>query len=509
MDLTNYLQSGYGGVFVETNEVKRAVNTIRVNSGLNKVIWNCVQGIVKDFTNPAKNIMSDQNDILDKAKEMHQTIVVLENYDLFLNDAVIVQTFLNNYPFYKANQVCLVIVGTDRNKIPILMKELVPVLDFNLPGNEEITEIANKISKYSKAGLDAAYKDKRISEEDYKKADFSVTNKIVETCKALTVEEIENVLAYSARTNLKFDRNTILERKRDMLRKTGFMDYFEPQPIEALGGLDIFKEFIERRKEPFDNPKSIKPKMKSILLVGIQGAGKSLAGKVLSSIFNWPGIIFDVGAVKGEYVGQTGKNMRTATKIIDAIGCAIVVMDEMEKAFEQTEFGGGKQSGGGPIADMIGHFLTWSQERTSPAILLATCNKINALPPEFKRARRWDRIFFVDLPNPDEISKIIGIKNKQYKSTIPDSKEFCLRLYNEGWSGAEIEQLAIDLHYDDLETAMGQIPVLYKHNKDEIDRIREEGKKFTRANAVYNETEKFIAVVKNNSKKQDRNVQFN
>lgn len=505
MDLTKYAQAGYGSVFVETTEVKRAVNTIKVNSNLNKVVWNCVQGIVKNPYDQSLNIICDQHEILDKASEMQGTILVLENYDVFLNDMVLVQTFLNMYGLYKANQVCLVIVGTDPSKIPILMKELIPVLEFKLPDTEEITGIAERVAKISKAGLEAGYKEKRVDKDTYEKADFSVSKKTIETCKSLTVEEIENVLAYSARVHYRFDRKTILERKRDMLRKTGFMDFIESQPIEDLGGLDIFTDFCISRKEPFDNPESIKPRVKSILLVGVQGCGKSLAGKILSSIFGWDGIVFDVGAVKGEYVGQTGRNMRMATKIIDAIGCAVVVMDEMEKAFEQTEFGGGKQSGGGPVADMIGHFLTWSQERTSPAILLATCNKINALPPEFKRARRWDRIFFVDLPNPLEIKIIIDIKNRQYKSNIPNDPEFCLRLYKEGWSGAEIEQLAIDSHYDDIETAMNQIPILYKHNKEEIDKIRTEGSKFTRANKPYDETKKLVtkAVLK------DRKMAFN
>lgn len=221
---------------------------------------------------------------------------------------------------------------------------------------------------------------------------------------------------------------------------------------------------------------------------------------------NWPGILFDVGAVKGEYMGQTGKNMRMGTKVIDAVGNAIVIMDELEKAFEQTEFGGSKQSGGGAVADMIGHFLTWSQERTSEAIILATCNKIGALPPEFKRARRWDRIFFVDLPNPEEIKIIIEIKNRQFKSSIPTTPEFCLRLYNEGWSGAEIEQLAIDSHYDEIDVAMNQIPILYKHAKSDIDAIRSEGTKYTRANKPYDETKKLTvkAVLK-----KDRAVNFN
>jgi ATP-dependent 26S proteasome regulatory subunit len=505
MDLTKYVQSGYGSVFVETNEVKRAVNTINVSNGLNKIVWNLVQGIVVHPFDDSKNQICNQEEILARASDMKAAIVVLENYDVFLNDVTIIQTFLNKYPMYKSNQVCLVIVGSDRTKIPPLIKELIPVLEFGLPQTEEITKIAENISRISKKGFDEARNNNTIDEETYNKADFSVNQPVIDACKALTVEEIENVLAYSARVHHRFNIPTILERKRDMLRSTGFMDYIEPEAIENLGGMDIFKQFAINRKEPFDNPQSIRPKVKSILLVGVQGCGKSLAGKILCSIYGWPGIIFDVGAVKGEYVGQTGRNMRLGTKVIDAFGYAIVILDELEKAFEQTEFGGGKQSGGGATADMIGHFLTWSQERTSPAIVLATVNKLGALPPEFKRARRWDRIFFVDLPNPIEIKMIIEIKNRQWKANLPMDSEFCMKLYKEGWSGAEIEQLAIDSHYEPIEIAMKQIPILYKHSKSEIDAIRKEGEKYTRANAPYDETNKVTA----KAVLKDRKVAFN
>lgn len=238
MDLTKFVQSGYGSLYVESSEVKRAVNSIRVNSDLSKVVWNYVQGIVRDPFNDAKNEEADQLAILEKATHFQKCIVVLENYDLYLNDAVLIQTFLNKYPLFKANQTCLVMVGTDRSKIPPIIKEYVPVLEFNLPTEEEITATATKIGKIAKAAIESS---KNVSDEDRKRADFSVTRPIIETCKALTQEELENVLAYSARVHYRFDQPTILTRKRDMLRQTGFMDYAEPEPLENLGGHGRFQ----------------------------------------------------------------------------------------------------------------------------------------------------------------------------------------------------------------------------------------------------------------------------
>ena len=110
-----------------------------------------------------------------------------------------------------------------------------------------------------------------VTKEVYEKSDFSITEDVIEACLALSMEEIENVLAYSGRTENKFNPSTITERKRKMLRNTGFMDFINPEPIENLGGMDNFKSFINKRLEPFKNEQSVKPKLKSILLVGVQG----------------------------------------------------------------------------------------------------------------------------------------------------------------------------------------------------------------------------------------------
>jgi SpoVK/Ycf46/Vps4 family AAA+-type ATPase len=176
------------------------------------------------------------------------------------------------------------------------------------------------------------------------------------------------------------------------------------------------------------------------------------------------------------------------TKIVDAVGRCIVQLDEIEKGVEQTEFGGGKQSGGGAVADLIGHMLTWMQERKSEAIVVATSNNLNALPPEFIRAGRWDRIFFVGLPNPYEIQSVIKIQNRKHHAELPEDLEFCKELYKGKWSPAEIEQLAKDSHYDDLESAMKKIPILAQYKAKEIDKIVEDGKKYCSASIEYSET---------------------
>lgn len=486
MDITNYVQSGYGSLMIETSEIKRAVGAITCNGAYSILYWNCATGLVNALGKDQKKL--DASSLLTHCATLKRHVIVAENYEQFIDEISVCQNFLNRYMEFKANQVCFVIVGNSSKKIPPILKQCIAIIDFKLPDRVEIRKTADALSEQFTKAINDAHKSGSLPKEQYEKSDFSVTQEVIESCMALSVEEFENALAYSARTELRFNPVLVTERKRAMFRNTGFMDFLEPEPIENLGGMDEFKSYVEKRKEPFDNPDSIKPKLRSILLVGVQGCGKSLATKVLCSMFNWPGIFMDIGATKGKYVGETGERIRMGTKIVDAVGRCIVQLDEIEKGVEQTEFGGGKQSGGGAVADLIGHMLTWMQERKSEAIVVATSNNLNALPPEFIRAGRWDRIFFVGLPNPYEIQSVIKIQNRKHRAELPDSLEFCKELYKGKWSPAEIEQLAKDSHYDDLESAMKKIPILAQYKAKEIDKIVEDGKKYCSASIEYSET---------------------
>ena len=484
MDITNYLLAGYGMMFVETTEIKRAIRSIKVtNDAFSIVYWNAVRGIIVDETNFDEDIESDQFDILEKAIGKERSVFILENYDSFLNNFTVVQTLLNAYKFLKANQTCLVMVGTDSKLIPSAIKEFIPVLDFELPCRNEIKSIAQGISDAVLESAKDMIESGKWKEDEFNASNYAVTAEIVDACQGMSYEEIENVLAYSAVSLRKFDLLTILERKRYIIRQTGFMDFFQPEPIENLGGLDTFKAYWERRIEPFQNPDSIKPKVRSVLLVGFQGTGKSLAVKCLSSLLGWPGIILDVGGLKGGIVGETEAKTRQATKIIDGFGKAVICIDEIEKAFGGTGRGMAHETSEG----ILGHFLTWMQERKSDAVIVATANNLDILPPEFLRLGRWDTIFFVDLPNPNEIHQIINIKNKQFNSQLPNNISFCENLWHEKWSGAEIEQLAKDSHYElSVEDAISQIPVLAQYREKELQSIKEKAKIYRHANAQYN-----------------------
>ena len=483
MNISNYIKAGYGCLFVETNEIKRASASIVVDAPFKKAKWNIVEGLQKESSAIADEM--DQMEVLNTAKNLQQTAVILENFDFMMaNDAVILyQNLLNVYKELASNQVCLVIVGCDIKKIPTILKELVPIIQFDLPSRDDIRTIAYEIAE---AGKEAFMHKKAtaVANEEIIEPDITINDDVIEACCGMSQEEIENVLSLSMILHRKFDLRTIIDRKRQIIRATGFMDFMNPEPIENLGGLQNLKDYVMKRKEAFEEG-SNKPKLRSILIVGFPGTGKSLTTKCISSIFNWPAINLDIGSLKGGLVGDTERNTRIACKTIDAFGKCIVCLDEIEKAFAGNNKGS-SSGDSGVSAGMLGHFLTWMQERTSEGILIATANDLDKLPPEFLRAGRWDTIFFVDLPNRQEIKIILEIMNRRYQASMPTNDIFIDRLVKEGWTGAEIEQLAKDSHFDDIDEALNNIPLLSTIRKNEMNAIREKAKLYRKASASDN-----------------------
>ena len=480
LNLTNYMKAGYGCVFVETMEMKRAIKSITVDKPFRIKLWSPLRGMINDYYRFDSDQPMTVHQILQNAVGQQEdgsfgpaptnTAYVLENFDEFIEQFDVMQTILDLYDLLKANHTMLIMVGANSNVIPSKIKEFIPVEEFNLPDEDDIKKIANDIATTSIEELGDEYNDK-----------FEVTPAIIEACKGMTWEEIENALAKSAVENRAFDFRHIMDRKKAVIRQTGFMQFIEPEPIENLGGMDHFKEYWLLRSEPFLNPESIKPKVRAVLCAGFPGTGKTLGAKVLGSILNWPIVLFDVGAVKEGIVGETEKKIRKATKTIDSIGRCIFVMDEIEKFFGGT--GSGQSTTSGVDEGMLGHILTWMQERTSEGILLGTANNLDALPPEFKRTGgRWDTIFFVNLPNHKEVNEIVAIMNRKHDAKLRKDKEFCKQLTLDGWSGAEIEQLAKDSHYESIDQAMENIPILSKFDSEKFDRTRQMAKQFRWAN---------------------------
>lgn len=240
------------------------------------------------------------------------------------------------------------------------------------------------------------------------------------------------------------DVELVTAEKKQVIRQSGALEFYTPsETIQDVGGLEILKEWLRMRERAFSAEAAAYglPLPKGIALIGIPGTGKSLTARMVASLWRLPLIRLDVGALFGSLVGQSEENARRALRLAETVAPCILWIDELEKAFAT----GGLD--GGTSLRVLGTFLTWMQEKTRPAFIVATANKVEMLPPELLRRGRFDEIFFLDLPTEAERKEILKVHiRKRRRDPAAFDLDQLARL-TEGYVGAEIEQAVIDAMY--------------------------------------------------------------
>ena len=444
MDISNYLKAGYPCLYVSTIEPLRATETIKAE-GWDSYSWDCLRGIIDRKTGKTVEDVIDPLEAVKWLARHNDTVLFVQNFHHFVSSVEIIQEIQNSLPIWKGSGCCLIIVGPPVT-LPQEISSFFTILDFMLPSKADLYRIHKELAEAVKV---------------------EVSDDAVEAALGLTEFESETAFALSLVMKKCFCAEIITEQKMQMIRRTGLMEFWPPVSVEQVGGLDLFKQYLINRKKAFFAGNERLPKPKALLLVGIPGTGKSLSCKAAASILNWPLIRLDISSLKGSLVGESEQKIRQATATIDAFGKAVVWLDELDKIFAGVKSSG--KTDGGTTAGMFGHFLTWMQETTSPVLIMATANNIQELPPEFLRAGRFDAMFFVDVPTVGEKQDIIHIMNGRYTSGIP--LEYAEKL--NGWTGAEIEQLAKDSLFDGLDAALENIVPLSRAMKEEISALQQ------------------------------------
>ncbi|MBL9128370.1 MAG: AAA family ATPase, partial [Verrucomicrobiales bacterium] len=268
----------------------------------------------------------------------------------------------------------------------------------------------------------------------------------------LTMSEAENVFAKIIIQDggLSGDNvDEVFAEKQQIIRKSGLLEYYQTEESFAnIGGMPILKDWLVKRAVAF-TPEAQSfglPAPKGILMLGVQGCGKSLCAKAVARQWRLPLLRFDMGRMFGSLVGSSEENVRRAISVAESVAPAILWVDEIDKAFAGSR--GSGATDGGTTARVFGTFLTWLSEKTAPVFVVATANNISELPPELLRKGRLDEIFFVDLPSDEERQDIFRIHlNKRGR----DATQFDLPALvsaSKDFSGAEIEQAVISALYE-------------------------------------------------------------
>lgn len=208
-----------------------------------------------------------------------------------------------------------------------------------------------------------------------------------------------------------------------------------------VGGLHHFKRWLLERQAAFLGGEAIKDAPKGVMLVGVQGAGKSLAAKAVAGVWGLPLLRLDFAVLYNKYIGETEKNLREALQMADCMEPCVLWIDEIEKGLAPDS---GDQ---GVSRRLLGTLLTWMSERQSRVFLVATANDVSQLPPELIRKGRLDELFFIDLPDASVREDILRIHLQRRDLGIGDFDLAALAQASEGFSGAEIEQAVVSAVY--------------------------------------------------------------
>ena len=408
-DIDVLVRARYPLIYVVSSEEHRVIDSIAKISKNPVYVWSCVAGMrtfekmdeVSENTKDPMNVLR----FINNSKEAglfilcdFHTFLIEQNYDII--------RFLKELNAKFKNVAKNIVILSPILKIPVELEKEISIVDFPLPDESEISNIYDNIAN--------SFRNKPQVKLNGNK-EF-----IVKALRGLNISEIENVLYKSIIKDKCFSLDTIINEKRQIIRKTGILEYYHSsENIGDVGGMDILKHWIVQRKSAFsDSAREYGlPYPKGVLLLGVQGCGKSLSCKVISNIWKFPLLRLDMGSVFGGIVGESEGNIRKAIKLAEAVAPSILWIDEVEKGFSGTK--SSNQSDAGTTSRVFGTFLTWLQEKTEPVFVVATANDVSALPPEFLRKGRFDDIFFIDLPNSDERAEIFNIHiNKPFNCFI-------------------------------------------------------------------------------------------
>ncbi len=446
--LKNFYKAGYPVLLIQTHEEKRLEENILITFPQKKVItWNMIDGLYNLTENEEIEEIKDVVDAILKTENLPgESIYIIKDLHFFLEDPVVIRAIkIASEEAKKKGTTILIPSPTIR--IPIELEKEITVIEMPLPTETEIENLAKTI----------------INENNLK---IYVKKENIITAKGLTINEAENAIALSIITKHNIDKHILEEQKLQAVKKSGLLEIYKPVSPNEIGGLENLKTYIKNRKKGFENPNL--PTPKGILLTGIPGTGKSLSAKATASILGFPLVKLDISELKSSLVGESEAKLREALKLIDAIAPVVVWIDEIEKAL-----GGvlsSSKTDGGTTASMFGYLLTWMQESQTPKYIVATSNDVEELLQISHGAliRRFDDVFFVDVPDEEERKEIIRIMNKKYKTQIPEG----LTEKMENWTGAEIEKFVISSLYDGVEEALKSIKPIYLQNKETIEKLK-------------------------------------
>lgn len=429
----------------EEERVEHGLIRVAKKLGKNAFSWSITRGLVpagaslqskKVLTEGTADPVSGLREVMER---MDPAIYIFKDFHPYLTNPEIIRHLRDLAMQLRRSPKTLIFLSS-RLRMPPELEKVITVMDMPLPSRAELEAFLSELEAEVKESGKIKFS-----------LDGEARERLVKALGGLTLEEAENVLAKSTVLRSALDEGalpSVLAEKKQIIRKSGVLEYLEyEEGMEKVGGLKSLKDWIKRRSLAFtDKARNFGlPAPKGLLLIGVQGCGKSLCAKSVSAAWKQPLLRLDVSRIFSSLVGSSESNLRQAVNVAESVAPAVLWVDEIDKAFAGVQ--SSTFSDSGTTARVFGGFISWMQEKTSPVFVIATANDITNLPPELMRKGRFDEIFFVDLPGEPERRDIFGI---HLRLRGRDPKAFNLEelaAASAGFSGAEIEQAVISALY--------------------------------------------------------------
>ena len=402
---------------------------------------------------------------------------ILKDFHRHMDDPVVVRRLRDVGQKFSANRRT-VIITAPKFTAPPELASLIEFFELPLPDRQRLRQIIDetlvRVSKIHTL---------------QRKLDANGFDAMAENLRGLTEEEAERAISQALVTRYALCPETVtdvLQAKKDLLRRSEMLDFVQDSAsMSAVGGLENLKAWLSQRQDSWEDRArafGLDPP-KGIIILGVQGCGKSLCARAVAGEWKLPLVKFDTAAIYDKYIGETEKRIQKVFQVAEGLAPCVLWIDELEKVFA----GSGPDSASadaGVSSRLLAAFLSWMQDRKAPVFVAATCNNVTVLPPELIRKGRFDELFFVDLPTQREREQIFAIQLTRRKRNAAEFDLARVAGAAKGYSGAEIEsavQTALYAAYSQkqqlstqhLLAALNSTVPLSKTRAEEIEALRD------------------------------------
>jgi SpoVK/Ycf46/Vps4 family AAA+-type ATPase len=435
-DLELVLESGAPIVVIQTTDEERflklltEIATGHATRGYRPLFrWSVTDGLQRlDLALEPQRHNAAPEDVLRHIRAVDKAgIYALLDFHPFLADPVHIRLLKDIAINAERSKVAVLLIG-DRIELPNELQRLSAHFSVRLPNRQERLGI-----------VEHCLEDYECEHSQGVRVDSAALDMLVTNLSGLTHADVERLARNAIRDDGAISAEDVpatMQAKYRLLNRGGILGFeYETAQLRELAGFRNVKVWLAQRRAAFrgQRPQGVDPP-RGILLIGVQGCGKSIAAKAAASAFGVPLLRMDFGALYNKYHGETERNLRESLETAEVMSPCVLWLDEIEKGL------GTGMDDSGTSRRVLGALLTWMAERRSPVFMVATANDVDQLPPELVRKGRFDEVFFVDLPGPTTRAEILTIHLRR-RGLTPDGLDLpALVELTEGFSGAEIEQ---------------------------------------------------------------------